>query len=311
MAHGQLTRWEMLGAFALLLWQVLFEVPGLGLRVHGFSVMLVAATASAVFLTSWRARRESIDPEVVFELAVWLLTGGFVGARALFLIRNPGQVHSFWDVFKVWQGGIVFYGCILGGLIGSLMYWRRRPFPFLAMCDAVAPSLAIGIALGRLGCLLNGCCFGAVCDQPWAMTFPAGSLPWLHHVDQGWLSPLAARSLPGPPRAGLCDPRRPDPARLALGLLPAPPEGRPGDGPADGDVSDQPVPDRDPARRRPGLRLGLTLSQLISAGLFPCGLLAWWWISRKPAGRYADLAGAIPAPKQGQHARPVAVAGGR
>ena len=158
--------------------------------------MLVAAAAAGVYLTAWRARREKIHPDIVFELAVWLLTGGFVGARALFLIRNPGLVHSFWDIFKVWQGGIVFYGCIIGGLIGSLMYWARHPFPFRAMCDAVAPSLAIGIALGRLGCLLNGCCFGAVCDLPWAMTFPGESMPWLHHVEQGWLSPTAARSLP-------------------------------------------------------------------------------------------------------------------
>jgi phosphatidylglycerol:prolipoprotein diacylglycerol transferase len=248
--------------------QVLFEIPWLGLRVHGFSVMLVAAAAAAVYLTAWRARREKIDPDVVFELAVWLLTGGFVGARALFLIRNPDMVHSFWDIFKVWQGGIVFYGCIIGGLIGSLMYWARHPFPFWAMCDAVAPSLAIGIALGRVGCLLNGCCFGAVCDLPWAMTFPAESLPWLHHVDQGWIAATAARSLPVHPAQvyAILD------GVFLLVLLSA-------------------------------FALGLTLSQLISIGLFPCGLLAWGWIARQPVGRYADRANAVPAPMGGRVGR--------
>jgi phosphatidylglycerol:prolipoprotein diacylglycerol transferase len=276
--------------------QVLFEIPWVGLKVHSFSVMLVLAATSGVFLTAWRARREKIHPDVVFELAVWLLTGGFVGARALFLLRNPGQVHSFWDIFKVWQGGIVFYGCIIGGLIGSLMYWKRRPFPFLAMCDAVAPALAIGIALGRIGCLLNGCCFGGVSDVPWAMTFPAGSLPWLHHVDHGWLSPLAAHSLPVHPAqvyatldgvfllallSAYFPYRRKDGQVMAL-LMMCYPVSR---------FAIESLRDDDPA-----IALGLTLSQLISAGLFPCGLLAWWWVSKRPVGRYADRAEPIEAP---------------
>lgn len=291
------------------MWPVLFEIPGLGLKVHGFSVMLVAAAAAGVYLTAWRARREKIDPDVVFELAVWLLTGGFVGARVLFLIRNPDTIHSFWDVFKVWQGGIVFYGCIIGGLIGSLMYWARRPFPLWAMCDAVAPSLAIGIALGRVGCLLNGCCFGATCDLPWGMTFPAESAPWIHHVEQGWLSPMSPRSLAVHPSqvyaildgvillvllSAYFPHRRRDGQVMALLMVTYP-------------VSRfliESLRDDDPP-----FALGLTLSQLISVGLFPCGLVAWWWTSRQPLGRYADRvealeAGATPAPKGGLAARP-------
>ena len=288
------------------MWPILFEVPWVGLKVHGFSLMLVLGAGAGVFLTAWRARREGIHPDIVFELAVWLLTGGFVGARALFLARNPGVVHSFWDLFKVWQGGIVFYGCIIGGLIGSLMYWKRHPFPFLAMCDAVAPSLAIGIALGRVGCLLNGCCFGATSELPWATTFPAGSLPWLHHVDHGWLSPTAASSLPVHPAqvyavldgvfllillSAYYPRRRRDGEVMAL-LMVTYPVTR---------FFIESLRDDDPA-----VWLGLTLSQLISLSLLPCGLAAWWWISRQPVGRYADravLAEGEPA-NHGPKARP-------
>jgi phosphatidylglycerol:prolipoprotein diacylglycerol transferase len=289
--------------------QVLFEIPWLGLKVHGFSVMLVSASAAGVYLTAWRARREKIHPDVVFDLAVWLLTGGFIGARALFLIRNPEVVHSFWDIFKVWQGGIVFYGCIIGGLIGSLMYWARHPFPLWAMCDAVAPSLAIGLALGRVGCLLNGCCFGSVCELPWAMTFSSGTLPWLHHVESGWLSPLAARSLPVHPTqvysvldglfllallSAYFPHRRRDGQVMALLMVTYPVTRFLIEGLRDDDGA---------------YVLGLTLSQLISAVLFPCGLAAWWWISRQPIGRYADRAepleaGTIPPPRGGPVARP-------
>jgi len=298
------------------MWQVLFEVPGLGLRVHGFSVMLVAAAGSAVYLTAWRARREKIDPDVVFELAVWLLSGGFIGARALFVAQHPEVIHSFWDVFKVWQGGIVFYGCIIGGLIGSLMYWARHPFPFRPMCDAVAPALAIGIALGRVGCLLNGCCYGATSGHPWAMTFPADSLPWLHHIQNGWLGPDALRSLPVHPTqvyAVL------DGLFLLILLNAYYPRRR-----RDGEVMAllmvcYPVTRFLIERLRDdeGIFLaGMTISQAISALLFPCGLATWWYLSRLPLGRYSDRADApatapAPPPRAARPSKSLASPAGR
>ncbi|MCA1685312.1 MAG: prolipoprotein diacylglyceryl transferase [Planctomycetia bacterium] len=148
--------------------RLLFEVPALGLKLPSFGVALLLACFAALALTAWRARREKLNPETVFELAVWLMSGGFVGARLLFLIAHPESVRGLADVVKIWQGGIVFYGCILGGLVGSLVYWVRHPFPFRPMADAVAPALALGSAVGRVGCWLNGCCYGAVSGVPTA-----------------------------------------------------------------------------------------------------------------------------------------------
>ena len=269
---------------------ILFEVPGLGLKVHGFSVTMVVAAFAGVYLTAWRARREKIHPDTVFDLALWLLLGGFIGARALFLAQHPQVVHGFWDVFKVWQGGIVFYGCIMGGLIGSILYWIRRPFPWLAMCDAVAPALAIGCAIGRVGCLLNGCCYGEACDLPWAITFPAGSLPWLHQVDAGMIGPEAARSLAIHPTQvyaaldGLVlltllsffyPRRRRDGEVMALLMVTYP-------------VTRFAI---EKFRDDEGnFLLGMTISQTISVGLFSAGLATWWFLSRRPLGRYADHA---------------------
>ena len=58
-----------------------------------------------------------------------------------------------------------------------MLYWFRRPFPFWLMSDVAAPAVAIGIAIGRIGCFLNGCCYGAVCELPWAVRFPPGRMP--------------------------------------------------------------------------------------------------------------------------------------
>jgi phosphatidylglycerol:prolipoprotein diacylglycerol transferase len=265
--------------------RVLFELPSLGVRLHSFSAALVVACLSALFLTARRARREGLDPASVYDLAVWLMSGGFIGARLLYLAAHPGTVHSPADVFKVWQGGIVYYGCIIGGLIGSVIFWLRRPFPFLAMADAVAPSLALGSAVGRVGCFLNGCCFGGVTGVPWAVTFPAGSLPWGRQVAAGLIPLGAARSLsvhPAQLYAALD-------GLLLLGLLTwfFPRRRR------DGEVMALLMVTYPVSRfaieclrgDEPALLAGMTLSQWISVVLLAAGALFWASLLRRPEGR--------------------------
>lgn len=175
---------------------VLFELSGIGFRITGFGVMFLLACAGALAITVWRAKREGIDSESVYELAIWLFSGGVIGARACFVLQYPEEMRSFADIFKVWQGGLVFYGCIVGGFAATLIHWWRRPFPFLKMADAVAPALAWGAGVGRLGCFLNGCCYGEVSGHPWACAFPAGTIPWYDQLAHGVITPFAAYSLP-------------------------------------------------------------------------------------------------------------------
>jgi phosphatidylglycerol:prolipoprotein diacylglycerol transferase len=175
---------------------ILFLLPGTDLRIHSYGVMMFVACAAALAMAVWRARREKVDPNAVYELATWLFLGGVIGARVFYFVQHPEAFHQPGDLFRTWQGGNVFYGCILGGLTGSVLYWMRRPFPFWRMADAVAPAVAIGAALGRIGCFLNGCCHGAVCMLPWAVRFPAGSHAWARQVNDGLISAEARLSLP-------------------------------------------------------------------------------------------------------------------
>jgi phosphatidylglycerol:prolipoprotein diacylglycerol transferase len=265
--------------------RILFTIPVVGYSLHGFSLMMLLACFGALGITFWRARREGIDPEAVAGLATWLISGGFIGARVMYLIQHPEMVEHVSDVFKIWQGGIVFYGCILGGLIGSVIYWVRHPFPFAAMADAVAPALAVGSALGRVGCFLNGCCFGTRSDLPLGVCFPAGSPPWVRHVTLGLISPTAACSLPVHPTQlyaafdGL----------LLLGLLTwfYPRRRRDGEVMAVLMVAYPVLRFANECLRADegAVLAGLTVAQAISVGLFLAGVITWFTLPRRPLVR--------------------------
>jgi phosphatidylglycerol:prolipoprotein diacylglycerol transferase len=268
---------------------VLFEIPGWNLKIHAYGVMIFLACGGALWITAWRVKRLGLRVNAVYELATWLFLGGVIGARALFVIRYPALIHGPLDLIQSWQGGNVFYGCIMGGLAGSLIYWWRHPFPFWPMADAVAPALAVGVTLGRLGCFLNGCCYGALCDHAWAVRFPAESHAWITQVESGLLPPAAAWSLPVHPTqlyaagAGLVilivlsvafSVRRRDGEIMALvmilySLTRWPIESLRGDEQA--------------------LFGGMTLSQNISVGLLLMGLFLWVRLGRTPStsGRQA------------------------
>jgi len=243
-------------------------------------VFILLGCAGALWITAWRARREGIDPDHVYGLAGWLFLGGVVGARLLFVLQHPETIHSATDLVRSWSGGNIFYGCIIGGLIGSLAYWWRRPFPFWAMADAVAPALAVGITLGRLGCFLHGCCFGEVTAMPWGIRFPSGSHAWDAHVERGILPVSAQASLPVHPTQLYA-------AMAGLGILVAltcyyPRRKR------DGEVMALLMVSYAATRwlieslraDEPALLWAMTLSQIISIGLLVAGLGLWAGLSR-------------------------------
>lgn len=152
-----------------------------GLPIRGYGVMLLLGIVSGVGLAMYRARRMGVDPELIMSLAFSMLIAGIVGARLFFVIE-------FWEQFqretvaatvvatlKVTEGGLVVYGSLVGALIAACIFLIRHRLPILAIADLIAPSLTLGLAFGRIGCLFNGCCFGQVCDAPWAISFPRTS----------------------------------------------------------------------------------------------------------------------------------------
>jgi phosphatidylglycerol:prolipoprotein diacylglycerol transferase len=196
----------------------------------------------------------------------------------MYVILHPETIHTFGDIFRSWQGGNVFYGCILGGLSGSLLYWCRRPYPLWTMLDVAAPAVAIGAAVGRIGCFLNGCCDGALCSLPWGVRFPAGSHAWMRQTNAGLISEGSPFSLPVHPTqlyASLA-------AAAVLGLLLSyfPLRRRPGEVMAllmiFYSLTRWPIEDLRADER--ALFAGMTSAQIISAVLVMTGVALWLYL---------------------------------
>jgi phosphatidylglycerol---prolipoprotein diacylglyceryl transferase len=269
--------------------QVLFEIPGLGVKVFGYGLMLFFAFVGSMYIAARRARREKIDPEIVYDMALYVFVGGLIGARLFWVGQYWGvRVHGFWEIFEIWKGGIVFYGSILGGAIAFFLYRMIRPFPLFPMLDVIAPAIAFGIAIGRIGCYLNGCCYGDACNLPWAVNFPKYSPPWESEVARNLISPSAQQSLPLHPTQlysaidGLII------MTLLLAYFPI----RKRDGEVMGLLMlTYPITRFliEQLRNDEGIfAAGMTISQLISLGIFAMGVVYWVVISRRKAVRYAD-----------------------
>jgi phosphatidylglycerol:prolipoprotein diacylglycerol transferase len=140
-----------------------------GIPIYGFGMMLFLAFILCTWLAGRRAEREGIAREHIQDLAIWVFIGGLIGARVTFLYhQNPKM--SFGElldqIYRIWDGGIVLYGSVIGALAGYLVayvfFFRKAHLSTLKLADVVAPSVAIGLCLGRMGCFLNGCCYGQV-----------------------------------------------------------------------------------------------------------------------------------------------------
>ncbi len=231
--------------------QILFEIPiAGGIRIYGYGLMLVFSFLSALALAKWRAKREKLDPLMVEDMAIWIILGGLIGARAFFVFQYWGtRVSSIWEIFKIWEGGIVLYGSIMGGTLAFFVFRWFKPFPLRPMLDCIAPALALGIAIGRVGCFLNGCCYGDQCSFPWATAFPKGSMPWQSQLAEKLIASDGAKVAAGAPHPNLLDDRRVDPAVPAFHVLSAAKARRRSDGSFDDRVPRDSLLDRAAAQR--------------------------------------------------------------
>lgn len=165
-----------------------------GMAIRGYGVMLLAGITAAVGLAAYRAQRRGFDPEIILAMAPWAFFGGILGARLFFVIQYRDQFigDTVWqtigNMLKFTEGGLVVYGSFIGGFLAVTYYIVRHHLSWLRFGDVIVPCLFIGLAFGRLGCLMNGCCYGGRCEESsFALHFPPTSPVYDEQIRSGEL----------------------------------------------------------------------------------------------------------------------------
>jgi phosphatidylglycerol:prolipoprotein diacylglycerol transferase len=160
--------------------------------------MLALAFIIGTYLAHKRAKAAGISPDKITDLIFYILVSSLLGARLFFVLVNLEYYKShLLDAFKVWEGGLVFYGGLICGFGAAAWFLKKHKIPLWKTLDILSPSLALGIALGRVGCFLNGCCYGKL-GGAWGVCFPGKENPpaFSQQVLDGLIPPTAAYTLP-------------------------------------------------------------------------------------------------------------------
>jgi phosphatidylglycerol:prolipoprotein diacylglycerol transferase len=278
--------------------------------------MLLVAAAAGTWLSVRRGAGRGFDADTIVALGMEVFLWGIVGARLFYVIQyraaffDAGIAAAIPRILNVAQGGLVVFGSLPTAALAAWLFARRRGLDILRLADCIAPGLLLGLALGRVGCFLNGCCYGGPCDLPWAVRFPPGSPPWLDQQARHLLPAVAAGA--APPWSLPVHPAQLyaafDAALLAALAVVATPRLR-----RDGEVFAL-VLTLHPISRmlleairvdEPPLSpyLPLSISQAIAVLLLALAAVLWWWIGRRPTGDDRDPNGPPARPDRAGGAR--------
>ena len=131
--------------------------------IYCYGLMLVLAFFASSTLAKFQAKKEDINPEIIFNLSFLVFISGIIGARLLYVIENMGYyVRNPMEIIMLQHGGLSWFGGLIFGIFFGIVYLKRNKLSLYKIFDLVIPFVALGQAIGRIGCLLNGCCFGKV-----------------------------------------------------------------------------------------------------------------------------------------------------
>ena len=152
------------------MYPILFQIGSF--KIHTYGVFIALGFLTGIILALREAKRVGEKPENILDLSFYSIIAAIVGSRLLYIIINYRYyMENPLEMAKIWSGGLVFYGGFVLALIVGIWYIRKNHLSLWKTVDVMAPSIAIGQAIGRLGCFSAGCCYGKVTTLPWAVTF--------------------------------------------------------------------------------------------------------------------------------------------
>jgi len=155
-------------------------------QVRSYGLLLAVSFVLGIALALYSARQARLDTYLVSNVCLLSLFASIIGSRLLYVWENRAMYEgSAFRTLTIWEGGLSMLGGVVLAIAVTAVYVTAKGVSFRLVGDVLAPSVALGLFLTRIGCFLNGCCFGTVCDLPWAVTFPRGThagdqFPGLH-----------------------------------------------------------------------------------------------------------------------------------
>ncbi|HEX4948614.1 MAG TPA: prolipoprotein diacylglyceryl transferase [Blastocatellia bacterium] len=156
----------------------LFKIPGIDFTVNTYGALLALAFLVGLFVMARQATADNLDKNRVYDLGLWVLVASLIGSKLLMIITDWDDYEGNWRAFlslDFLRSGGVFYGGFIGAVIASIIMMRIYKLPWWRTADAFAPGIAIGQAIGRLGCFSAGCCWGK----------PTTGICGVHFTDKG------------------------------------------------------------------------------------------------------------------------------
>jgi phosphatidylglycerol:prolipoprotein diacylglycerol transferase len=152
---------------------IIFSFGKLTIFSYGLFVALAFFTAITYLSNQIKKSKEKIlSQDELYSLFIYIIVSGIIGARLLFVFSNPQDfVLDPMSVFKLWEGGLTYYGGFTSAAIFVLAYVRIKKISILKLVDFFAPALALGHAIGRIGCFFAGCCYGKETNVAWSVVF--------------------------------------------------------------------------------------------------------------------------------------------
>ncbi|MDY6793553.1 MAG: prolipoprotein diacylglyceryl transferase [Thermodesulfobacteriota bacterium] len=152
------------------MYPILFKIGKFSLCSYSFFIAI--GLILGILIVRKEANRTGEDPEKIMDLCFYLLISAIVGSRLFYMATNPVIFFQDpWEIIRIQNGGLVFYGGLIAALITGLIYMKSTAMPLWKTADMLAPAIAVGQFWGMIGCFFTGCCYGRVSDFPWAVTF--------------------------------------------------------------------------------------------------------------------------------------------
>ncbi|NQT47235.1 MAG: prolipoprotein diacylglyceryl transferase [Candidatus Omnitrophica bacterium] len=149
---------------------ILFKIGPV--EIYSYGVMVALGFLAATFLAARNAEKAGLDPTKIVDLFLWILISGLIGGRLLYVAMNiEGYILNPLDIVMLNKGGLIFYGGLITAFLAAVYFVKRNGMPVMKVADLIAPYIALGQMAGRVGCFLNGCCWGKISNSIFALHF--------------------------------------------------------------------------------------------------------------------------------------------